>query len=82
MLPATRSSSTAASRFRAIRTLALNFEHRDTVKDSRAKVGAFMAQHVYPVEQVCHDFVHDPVNRWQEWPGMEALERYVSVHER
>ncbi len=51
----------------------MHFEHSDTVKDLLAKVGAFMGEHVYPAEQAYHDFVHDPANLWQEWPGMEAL---------
>ena len=60
----------------------MNFEHRDTVKDGRAKVGAFMAQHVYPAEQAYHNFVHDPANRWRESLVMEALKKYVSMYER
>lgn len=51
----------------------MNFEHSDKVKDLLSKVGAFMEEHVYPAEQAYHDFVHDPANLWQEWPGMEAL---------
>lgn len=51
----------------------MQFEHTDKVKDLIARVEAFMADHVYPAEQAYHDFVHDPANLWQEWPGMESL---------
>jgi acyl-CoA dehydrogenase len=32
-----------------------------------------MDEHIYPNEQAYHDFVTDPANLWQEWPGMEPL---------
>ncbi len=51
----------------------MNFDHSDKVKALLAKVGAFMDEHVYPAEQAYHDFVTDPANQWQEWPGMEPL---------
>ncbi len=51
----------------------MNFEHSDKVKALIARVEAFMDEHIYPNEAAYHDFVHDPANLWQEWPGMEAL---------
>ncbi|MFN3858961.1 MAG: acyl-CoA dehydrogenase family protein [Caulobacter sp.] len=51
----------------------MNFEHSDKVKALIARVEAFMDEHIYPNETAYHDFVHDPANLWQEWPGMEAL---------
>ena len=51
----------------------MDFEHSDKVKGLLAQVGAFMDEHIYPNEQAYHDFVTDPANIWQEWPGMEAL---------
>ncbi|TPE64583.1 acyl-CoA dehydrogenase [Sandaracinobacter neustonicus] len=51
----------------------MNFEHSDKVAALLAKVEAFMDAHIYPNEQAYYDFVHDQSNRWQEWPGMEAL---------
>ncbi len=51
----------------------MNFEFSDKVQTLIARVEAFMDEHVYPNEQVYYDFVHDQDNRWQEWPGMEAL---------
>ncbi|WP_157220779.1 acyl-CoA dehydrogenase family protein [Flavisphingomonas formosensis] len=38
-----------------------------------AKIEAFMDEHVYPVEDERNDFVTDPANLWQEWPGLEPL---------
>ena len=46
---------------------------------SLARLTAFMEEHVYPNEQAYHDFVHDPANLWQEWPGMEALKDKARV---
>ncbi len=51
----------------------MNFEYSDKVAGLIAQVEAFMDEHIYPNEQAYYDFVHDQNNRWQEWPGMEAL---------
>ena len=51
----------------------MNFEYSDKVAGLIAQIEAFMDEHVYPNEQAYYDFVHDQNNRWQEWPGMEAL---------
>ena len=51
----------------------MNFEYSDKVAGLIAQIEAFMDEHVYPNEQAYYDFVHDQANRWQEWPGMEAL---------
>ena len=51
----------------------MEFEHGDKVKGLIAEVEACMDEHVYPNEQAYHDFVTDPANLWQEWPGMEDL---------
>jgi len=51
----------------------MNFEYTGKVAELLAKVEAFMDEHVYPNELAYLDFVHDPANLWQEWPGMEAL---------
>lgn len=51
----------------------MNFEYSDKVAGLIAKVETFMDEHIYPNEQAYYDFVHDQDNRWQEWPGMEAL---------
>ncbi|ALJ15420.1 acyl-CoA dehydrogenase family protein [Sphingopyxis macrogoltabida] len=51
----------------------MNFEYSDKVAALLARIEAFMDEHIYPNEQAYYDFVHDQNNRWQEWPGMEAL---------
>ena len=51
----------------------MNFEHSDKVKALIAKLEGFMDEHIYPNEAAHHDFVSDPANLWQEWPGMEPL---------
>ncbi|ALH82171.1 acyl-CoA dehydrogenase family protein [Sphingopyxis macrogoltabida] len=51
----------------------MNFEYSDKVAALLARIEAFMDEHIYPNEQAYYDFVHDQDNRWQEWPGMEAL---------
>lgn len=51
----------------------MDFEYSDKVAGLIAKIEAFMDEHIYPNEQAYYDFVHDQNNRWQEWPGMEAL---------
>jgi len=51
----------------------MNFEYSDKVAALLAQVEAFMDEHIYPNEQAYYDFVHDQDNRWQAWPGMEAL---------
>ena len=51
----------------------MNFEHSDKVKDLLARLKSFMTAHVYPIEHDFYEFVHDPANLWQAWPGMEGL---------
>ena len=51
----------------------MNFEHSEKVNSQLAQIQSFMERHIYPNERAYHDFVHDPTNLWQEWPGMEAL---------
>ncbi|SEH13159.1 acyl-CoA dehydrogenase [Sphingopyxis sp. YR583] len=51
----------------------MNFEYSDKVAGLIAQIEVFMDEHIYPNEQAYYDFVHDQNNRWQEWPGMEAL---------
>ena len=53
----------------------MNFEYSDKVAGLIAQIEAFMDEHIYPNEQAYYDFVHDQDNRWQEWPGMEALKQ-------
>jgi acyl-CoA dehydrogenase len=51
----------------------MDFEHSDKVKDLLARLGAFMAEEIYPAEQAHDDWIKDPANLWLAWPGMEGL---------
>jgi acyl-CoA dehydrogenase len=51
----------------------MDFEHSDKVKGLIDKLSAFMAEHVYPIEQAIENWNVAEVNRWQPWPGLEAL---------
>ncbi len=51
----------------------MQFEYTDKVAELLSRVEGLMDQHIYPNEEAYYDFVHDPANQWQEWPGMEAL---------
>lgn len=50
----------------------MNFEYSDKVKELRARVQAFMEDHIYPVEKEVAEFNLDPKNNWTVWPGIEA----------
>jgi acyl-CoA dehydrogenase len=51
----------------------MDFDYSQKTRDLIARLDAFMEEHVYPVEDERHDFVIDPANLWQEWPGLAAL---------
>lgn len=51
----------------------MNFEHSEKVVALVARLEAFMDEHVYPVEQEFRMFTAAETNRWQVWPGLEAL---------
>ena len=51
----------------------MNFEYSDKVKELRARVQAFMDDHIYPVEKEVAEFNLDPKNYWTVWPGIEIL---------
>lgn len=51
----------------------MNFEFPEKTKALIAKLEAFMAEHVYPIEEERHEFILDQDNLWKEWPGMEPL---------
>ena len=53
----------------------MDFDHSEKVRDLLNRVQAFMDQHIYPAEQEHHDWVTDPANLWQPWPGLEALKQ-------
>jgi len=51
----------------------MNFDHSAKVLDLITRLGAFMDEHIYPVEDERRAFVFDPANLWTEWPGMAPL---------
>jgi acyl-CoA dehydrogenase len=51
----------------------VNFEHSDKVKQLSARLEAFMAANIYPIERDYHDWVMDPANLWKYWPGIDEL---------
>ncbi len=51
----------------------MEFEYSEKVVALKAKLEAFMDEHVYPNEQSYYEYVHDHNNLWTEWPGMEEL---------
>ncbi len=51
----------------------MNFDYSDKVKELQEKLGAFMDEHIYPVEKEYEKFVGDQNNLWQVWPGMDRL---------
>src|ERR1051326_4075978 len=51
----------------------MDFEPSDKVKHLSAQVEAFMAEHVYPAEQVFEEQLNAGPSRWQIPPVMEEL---------
>ncbi len=51
----------------------MDFEYSDKVKALRAKLEAFMDEHVYPAETERKKWQHDPATLWQPWPKLEKL---------
>ena len=51
----------------------MDFEHSSKVQGLMDKLQRFMNEHIYPVEQEYHDWVTDPDNLWQYWPGLDTL---------
>ena len=51
----------------------MNFEYSEKVVQLITRLESFMDAYVYPIERERNEWTHDPANRWQPWPGMEAL---------
>jgi acyl-CoA dehydrogenase len=51
----------------------MNFQATEKVKELQAKLTAFMDEHIYPIEQEYHHWVHDPANAWKRFPQIDAL---------
>jgi acyl-CoA dehydrogenase len=46
----------------------MNFEYTEKVEELRAKVMAFMDEHIYPNEKVYEDQLKAQEDRWSDWP--------------
>ncbi len=53
----------------------MNFEYSDKSIKLQAKLNAFIEEHILPVEQEVYHFNTNPDNRWQRWPGIDALKQ-------
>ncbi len=51
----------------------MNFDYTDKVKDLQKKLQDFMDAYIYPVEKEYEEWVNNPANVWQVWPGMDKL---------
>lgn len=51
----------------------MNFEHSETAKNLIARLEAFMAEHIEPVETEWNEWDKNPENLWKPWPGIEPL---------
>lgn len=51
----------------------MDFEHSPKVKDLLARLGAFMAEHVYPNERIYAEEIAAGADRWASPPVMEAM---------
>jgi acyl-CoA dehydrogenase len=51
----------------------MDFTHNAKVLETRERLEAFMAEHVYPREAEHEDFVSDPAHLWEQPPVVEEL---------
>lgn len=51
----------------------MNFEYSQASLRLQQKLSAFMEEHLYPVEKEVSEFLQEPDNAWQYWPGFEDL---------
>ncbi|MEM6724980.1 MAG: acyl-CoA dehydrogenase family protein [Bacteroidota bacterium] len=51
----------------------MNFEYTPKVQELRAKLQAFMEEHIYPIEKEYYHWTESPETAWQVYPGMELL---------
>jgi acyl-CoA dehydrogenase len=51
----------------------MNFQYSDKVVALIARLEAFMAEHIQPVEHDYDRWCEDPARLWQVWPGLEDL---------
>lgn len=53
----------------------MNFDFTDRVKDLQAQLGKFIADNITPIEKEYEEWVMNPSNLWQVWPGLETLKQ-------
>jgi acyl-CoA dehydrogenase len=46
----------------------MNFEYTEKVEELRARVMAFMDEHIYPNERIYEDQLNAQADRWSDWP--------------
>lgn len=51
----------------------MDFDYSDRSLDLQQRLTDFIEEHIYPVEQEVNQFLQDPANAWQHWPGMDSL---------
>lgn len=51
----------------------MDFDHSSKVRVLIERLEAFMDAHVYPIEASVEEWNADPANRWQPWPGIDAI---------
>lgn len=51
----------------------MNFDYSDKTNALREQLNAFMAEHVYPLEEAHKKFNQHPDNQWKRWPEIENL---------
>ncbi|MDP6184084.1 MAG: acyl-CoA dehydrogenase family protein, partial [Gammaproteobacteria bacterium] len=51
----------------------MQFKYNDKCRQLLEQLKAFMAEHVYPIEDEIYEFVHDPANLWVPPPQIEEL---------
>jgi len=51
----------------------MNFDHTPRVKALIDRLEQFMADNICPAEREYHDWVTNPDNLWQHWPGLDHL---------
>ena len=59
----------------------MNFEYTPKVKELRARVQAFIDEHIYPIEDEYFHWVHNPANYWKVHPAIEPLKEKAKVVE-
>jgi len=57
----------------------MQFEYNDKCLELLDQLKAFMAEHIYPIEQEIYEFVHDPKNLWVPPPQIEALKEKATA---